>query len=509
MADNIMFVFFEIEAMTQDVDKDAQTLLWTTEQGKRALMLIDGMALEKGYCYLRSIAYFCDFARLPKHVFLELALTLKSKLGEYPSAYDVLIELVYQFLDLFGNKEWASSGRAVTLVQARVNKSKVKIPFNDVENDISHLGALGERPFCECPSPVCLHGFSYNMASVLSLKRSRKWGASGFDMGEFLTQAMGTEEEDFEEVYSQLEPEPDQLSKSKNTVKDWAENQLPSPQSSPPRDDVIHKMEARMKQLELDLRKSKAQAPVERPAPLSTYAKSELVPQDSSSVISRYGKHFMDQGTVLSPRTMHSAADRDAGRTVMTVQDDLVSGFRMSEELVRAEQASIRRLSPINGLPRPFTCRRLNFLANLHTGIQRAIERRPESLQVAMFRAMRRRPELPCDELLYQVLTSTIDRSTNTYTSNAFSLPYIEVGMHITEESIAKTFDLLESEFKTKWFQEMKNISVPNFHDWYSRFSKDTMQVESSSKKIKASSDHAQERSKKQKKGSSILGFRN
>jgi len=505
-----MFLFFEVGAMVQEVDRDAQTLLWTSDKGKTGLKLIEELAQEEGYCYLRAVVFFCDFARLPEQMFKELLIRLKEELGKFPTANEVHVEVVLNFFDTFGRKSWAANEVAIDLLRKRVKESKVKIRFTDTTTDVSHLEPLGEQPFCECSSPICTHGFNYEFASTLSLKRGRRWGASNFDMGEFLSQTLQPEEE-FDDIYSQLEPEVEQVSKAKEVVNDWANNQLPSPQNSPPEDKNVLAMESRMKALELELQKShqRENAKVKAPAPLSVVSRSELAPHDSSSVISRYGRHFMDQGTVLSPRTMHSAADRDDGRTVMTIQDDLVSGFRMNEDLVRAEQASIRRLTPINGLPRPFTCRRLNFLANLHTGIQRAVDRRPESLQVAMFRAMRRRPELPCDELLYQVLICTIDRSTNTFTSNAFSLPYIEVGMHITEDSIAKTFDLLESEFKTKWFQEMKNISVPNFHNRYSKFSKDTMQVESAGRRVKTSSEQTNERSKKQKKGSSILGFRN
>lgn len=504
MSDNTMIMFFEIESLTQSVDKDSQTLLWATNRGLSHLRTLDYLADAEGYCYLRAITFFCDFARLQESQFLELLTRLKEELGSYPTANEVLVELVWSYFDTFGNKAWAGNERAVYLVRKRVKESRIKIKFTDSDSDITHLEKLGCSPFCECESPVCIHGYGFDMASALSLKRSRRWGASGFDMGVFLSEAMGNPEEDFEDLYSQLEPAEEEVKKAKETVEKWDGAHLPSPQASPP-SGKMRAMEDRLKAMEAELTYVKSK----KPAPLSVASKTELTPQDSSSIISRYGRHFMDQGTVLSPSAMNSAADRQEGRTVFTVQDDLVSGFRMDENLVRAEQASIRKLTPINGLPRPFTCKRLNFLANLHTGIQRAIERRPESLQVAMFRAMRRRPELPCDELLYQVLICTIDRSTNTYSSNAFSLPYIEVGMHITEDSIAKTFDLLESEYKTKWFQEMKNISVPNFHDRYKKFSKDAMQTESPGRKIRSHSEQASEKTKKQRKGSSLLGFRN
>lgn len=509
MADNMMVIFFDPEAITQAVDSDKQTLLWTFEKGQENLRLLDRIGSQEGFCYVRALAFCCDFARIPQHRFRDMVTEMTAVVGKNPTAMTVLTEVSAMFLLEFATPSWINSPDFVRGMRGRMNASKIKVKFTEGDHDLMHLEPLGSAPFCECESPICQHGYDFRMASALGLKRERRWGASNFDMGEFLSSSMGQEEE-FDDVYSQLEPEPEVVSKSKAAVTNWEQNQLPSPQSSPKAESGFKDMEMRMRQMEAELRLAKEQAII-KPAPLRPSPRTELTidPGDSSSIISRYGRQFMGQGTVLSPREMASAADRLDGRTSMAVQDDLVSGFNMTEDLVRIEQNSVRKLRPINGLPRPFTCRRLNFLANLHTGIQRAIERRPDSLQTAMFRAMRRRPELPCDELLYQVLTCTIDRTSNTFTSNAFSLPYIEVGMHITEESIAKAFDLLESEYKTKWFQEMKNISVPNFHDRFKGFSKDTMQVDSGERRAKAHSEHSQDRTKKQRKGSSLLGFRN
>jgi len=194
-------------------------------------------------------------------------------------------------------------------------------------------------------------------------------------------------------------------------------------------------------------------------------AADTLSPMDSSSVIGRYGKRYMDRGTVLTVRPVATEADVRSGRTVLTADSFLVEGFKQDEATASREKKSLRKLSPINGLPRPFQSNRLNFLANFHT----ALDLLPQghSLLENLLHAIRETPQTPEAILLHQVLVCTMDRRAGTFSANPFILPYIEIGMVLTEESVEKSFDMLRFEYQSLWFQEMKGIRVPDFHRNY------------------------------------------
>lgn len=464
---------------------------------------------------------------------------VRHHVGPYPEAQTVFTEILCQFFLFFGQPSWGLDASAVEMASKRLNSSKVRVICR-IEGDVAHAEFLHLMPFCECESLICMHGYDYRMFSVSTIHSNKKIGASGFDMAKFLGQGMNVEDEPFEDVYSQLEPEIGQTAKSKDRVENWAapgetssnlkgrdcharveDDSEAASDKARLQHEVMREREERarlmntMRRLQEENEKlsSANHAPLSPPvSPRQDYAqppRSEftITPQDSSSVISRYQRRFMDEGTVLVPGRSGNEADNLDRRTVMTVQNSLVNGFQISNEIAENERLSLNKLRPINGLPRPFTSTRLNFLANIHTAITRAIEKRPDSHVVAMFRVMRVRPELPCDELLYQVLTSTIDRSSNSFSSNAFRLPYVEVGMHVTEDAIVKTFELLYLEYKSHWFQEMKNIMVPTFHDQFRKYSTDTMPADKIRSERKDKHRVKAEPSKHKKKSSSILGF--
>lgn len=237
-----------------------------------------------------------------------------------------------------------------------------------------------------------------------------------------------------------------------------------------------------------------------------------LTPKDSASVFSRYnsGKQYMSQGTVFTvskPLTSYDAAD---SITRLTVQDSLIRGFNNSREIKERERLAVARLKPINGLPKPFCNARLNFLINFHKGLTRVFQKCGPEISVAnaVFRCMQEDPVLPVDNFLNQILKATIDKQTCMYASNAFSLPYIEVGMPVTEESLVKCLDLLEGEFKQIWFQEMKDLMVPEFANLYRSFKHELLQP-SKVKKSSSRSDSSSSRTEKKKehKTRSLLGL--
>lgn len=171
-----------------------------------------------------------------------------------------------------------------------------------------------------------------------------------------------------------------------------------------------------------------------RPEVDSVYGES-LSPRDSSSVLSRYGKTYMRNGTVL---TVVSERTEQVPTTQLTIQNHLVEGFYMTPELERLETEAVTELRPINGLVQPFKDNRLNFLMNLNTGLVRCMRYEPDDPVRSIMHCMRSKPYTPVDNLLSQVLNVSIDRHTMLFKSNPFRLPYIRVAMQVTRVSIQK-----------------------------------------------------------------------
>lgn len=235
---------------------------------------------------------------------------------------------------------------------------------------------------------------------------------------------------------------------------------------------------------------------------------STVFPGDSSTQIGRYRspRKFIHTGTVIASEQPNNEYGRRSGQTVLTVQDSMISGFYHDDVTRQREADHVGKLKPINGLPKPFLSTRLNFLANLHTALTRCLSKAPDDYVSCLLSFLRVRPVIPVDELLYQVLQVSVDRHEFVYASNPFKLPYIEIGMFISEESIAKLLSLLTGEYKSLWFQEMKGLTVPDFHDEF--YSKSHDPVDRSVRKRRGSERPSSDRATPQRtQKRSILGF--
>nr|UNI72637.1 MAG: nonstructural protein [Leptosphaeria biglobosa negative ssRNA virus 3]UYL94509.1 MAG: nonstructural protein [Leptosphaeria biglobosa negative single-stranded RNA virus 8] len=453
---------------------------------------------------------------------------------------------------------------SVAAIFDMMKESKARVDFDQVDG-IIHL--KGSPTFCGCEGPVCQHGWTYVALSVIITKPGRKIGASNFDMDAFLRGGVfdqdQEDEDEFLETYSILELSQDQ----KAGIRGWVPKPLSvigempeeerQPFEAPQRTDQTpgepHKMPSRPKEkarrvsnnsdrpsdtlrktmhetvqhlmrLEevkrnqklknlqeeiIQLRQQLMNAEVDSPSPRAKDdVASTILETDSSSQVGRYtsDRKFLNHGTVLAPTSPHTEHGKMSGETVMTVSESLVSGFYQNEETRQRENEHVRKLRPINGLPKPFLSSRLNFLANFHTGLIRCLAKRPEEPVRCLFSFMRTTPSIPVDDLLHQVLSVSVDRHEFVYASNPFKLPYIEVGMLVTEESIAKMLDLLTGEYKGLWFQEMKGLSVPDFHSEFLNKSHDP--VERQYRKSRDEGKQISHRPPPQRQGKrSILGF--
>jgi len=236
--------------------------------------------------------------------------------------------------------------------------------------------------------------------------------------------------------------------------------------------------------------------------------RSDVGFDDSSSCIERYGERYMDEGTVLTLRRAGTHADARDNRTVVTVENYLVEGYKMNEDSSKMEKDSVKKLRPINGLARPFSSARLNFLSNIHTAISRSLKRGGGDYLVSLLKSMEGPTLIASDDLLCQVLKTTIDRKSGVFCGNAFNLPYLEIGMPLTEDALIKVFTLLQEEYKLLYFQEMKDISIPKFHDMFKESAEDVLldkrgKREGTSRKREA----VREPSQRERKPRSMLGF--
>jgi hypothetical protein len=258
---------------------------------------------------------------------------------------------------------------------------------------------------------------------------------------------------------------------------------------------------------------SKTQQPLSPPPSpetqkANTIREGTIGPLDSSSVLGRYDRSYMKDGTVFTASAAGCTADAADNRTNLTVGTYLVEGFKRDDESQRKELKSIGRIKPINGLPRPFQSMRLNFLANFHTGLGRACSKYEGlAMEDVVYKVMGYEPRLPVDELLQQVLRSSLDGRMCEYIANPFSLPYIEIGMLITEESLCKMLDSIQGEYKALWFQELKAIHVPNFHSDFRRFSSEPSSGTRRTKSRRQSSDTQSTVGSKPSKQRTFLGL--
>lgn len=528
------------------------SLLWFQGDGPgRKIAYLNSKAQELGTCYVRLLIFCNELARLPHLEFVEQVDNFVGTLREYPLGKDIFVELpIMNNLGLTDRVIKRLNDAEVDDVYTEMMKGKARVKATRVEDsDLFHISALPSHPFCECKGSVCEHGWDFRMCMVALSMSGRRVGASGFNLEDFL-EGMNEETEDFEEAFSQVTPTPETHFKAVKQVENWdqgvcngapkqsrgkpeplprADNLrkvadiLPKPlemkaDTSRQEQDKVTVLERRLKaladmvELHTDITQRQhfggptppSSPPADRGG-MHLYQES-LRPDDSSSTLSRYGRQYMPAGTVFTISNSGNVADTRENRTRLTVDNHLVDGYQKTELIVKKEASSVQKLRPINGLPRPFTSNRLNFLCNIHTAMHLKLKKCQGSYLDAMYDAMRAKPVLPVENLLCQVLNATIDRKEGTYTSNAFELPYIEVGMLFTEESVVKMFDLLQLEYKRVWFQEMKNLIVPNFHSDYKSVPT-TVLGSRMSKALEAAKSKGKSDSRGRKGSKSVLGF--
>jgi len=196
---------------------------------------------------------------------------------------------------------------------------------------------------------------------------------------------------------------------------------------------------------------------------------STIMPNDSSSVIERYKRKFVDTAT-YNMRSSKTELEPLSLKERPELVKDVVGGFQMTPSMALKEQEQVDRVYLINGLAAPFKNPRLNFLCHFHTALLECSFNPMTDPIEALQEIGTTRPKNPTGELMKQVVQRTFDFDELVVVANPFRIPFLEVGMNVTEAIVMKSLDLLQAEYKTFWFQELKCLKMPQFHDDYSSY---------------------------------------
>jgi len=245
---------------------------------------------------------------------------------------------------------------------------------------------------------------------------------------------------------------------------------------------------------------------------------STIMPNDSSSVIERYQRHFIDKAS-YNMRANRTELEPLSQRSCQPEYKDVVCGFLKTASMVVKEEEQKDRVYMINGLAAPFKDSRLNFLCHFHTALQEcSFDPKLDPID-ALQEIGESRPLNPTGELMRQVIQRTFDFTDMVVVANPFRIPFIEVGMNLTDTVVMKSLDLTLAEYKTTWFQEIKCLKMPPFHDEYASYTttvRESMRQgahrrrRSSSRSVRSQSARAEADtvSTGTRRHTSILGFR-
>jgi len=380
----------------------------------------------------------------------------------------------------------------------RYKGSRIRVKIEEVPAGGFHVGPLNGDVLCPCDFYICEHGKGFNYVSVLlTQRRTMKVGASTFDMQAFLNPDDETSEDFLGNMFKSAEV--CSAAHREAGIRD------PIPEST-------KKVLAESVRARQELRQSStAEAKSRWHREAKPFAET-ILPLDSSSQIGRDRREFMPPSSVLSDKTLREMmaeklkVESVEDGSVLEMDNQLVKGHFATARLQQAVVETMDNMIPINGLPKPCTNQRLNFLMNLHTALDEVLIGEHPSFLESMRWIQKTKTRRPHVLLLQTVVDSTMDLSRLEIKSNCFRLPYINVGMVISERTLGTLFNMLNSEFQLCWFNEFKGLKVPKFHSTYSKLSPEYPNKASGQAVVKRSSTGRHER-KSQGKRSSILGF--
>jgi hypothetical protein len=213
-------------------------------------------------------------------------------------------------------------------------------------------------------------------------------------------------------------------------------------------------------------------------------SESELDPDDSRSNLDTLNNRYMRQGTVLTMRNRGGTVLQDIVEIPpLAVNTDVVVGYIKTKEMSSREHETNMKIRPINGLSKPFRDNRLNLLLHFNTAVTTNMPVNNErGYAESLSRISRYKSKTPSEELAKQMIQNTFDFEEQTVFANPFKLPFVEVGMSISDNCLAACFSLLDDELQRLWFESMKSVKVPDFHSRFSGFGESNISGQSREK---------------------------
>jgi len=548
---------------------------------------------EIGCCYLGLVTASDTILRMSLREFGLFLVHLRTEFGKFPESDRVSIGIAENYAlfkhaikeeqETVDSDTQRSVMRLGMTVQEEMLDSGARFKLQETSTGF-HVAPMTFGP-CECPPKevLCDHGWAARYVLCAIIKRNRFLGGTQFNFEDFLNAASAVDDSDNDSgtvldlpaVTAQLDNAKERLDRLMKVKEDLKKIEEIRCQTSREMRAVDEDITVKFKELRhgnLDERGREILADQERKqferqrrfydyeetervlkAEVKKMTDEQLIPQRLNSrrpgstivpddSVTQIGDRnmkgaFLREGTVItsaSGRVGRSNLGKLVNFSLPDVPESAI-GFVQTEDTYAGDVAARQSVVPINGLSKPFSNSRLNLLGHVYTGLNIVTKESEDTSFMSMLSNVRKsKLNSPPVQLFRQLLNCTFDWEEGNVKSNPFNLPYIEVGMSISEDSLIKCFNLLNSEYRNLWFSELKQMQVPSFaHEFdnlcdyslkgkgrsksssgskTSESSYDDKWTESGSQRTHFSSKESKERKKRKDSNSStrssILGFR-
>lgn len=536
---------------------------FSCEDGEEKLSFIKANAV-RGFCYLWLMLFVERLQVLSLEEFKSFASSYMKSCGEFPVAEEAITELMSAcMLEIFPrNSNLSGKSLSVELIN-HMMASKVRLSYQD--SGVLHIEPITMGTInCDCRDIFCEHGWAARYIMTILTVSNKKLGATiNFDSVEFEDDDYSDDAASFLTVrndfrgeqlkHEALNTKPlntrDQTHKLSGLSGDRGGRNVP-------RDMGMREPSGNQK-ASRELRNNDAMSRLAGAARKAANANSEfssgsrrekrsvsdrleqavkdviseissldtddleqdegINPDDSSSnfgVRRRRNGSYMSQGSVLNPPTGFSSVSRSTQPAQLVRGGNLttgpmVQGFLKSDRMSQLEAEAVQSVNPINGLASPLKSDRLMLLMHIHTALstRRIYTDDPDSLFNGLRKLTESAGRTASERLLLTVVNATFEVERMDVVSNAFNLPYIEVGMRISGAMLMKCFHQLGMEYEILWFDQFKALRIPSFHTRFLEVSETDPNTRSRARSKGRSSGQPDRSRQKKKRTGSLLNF--
>jgi len=466
------------------------TVNMTQREEKVALIMEKSI---DGFCYIKLCVMLPNFDNIEFDVFKDSLNRFMLTCGSRPIAKEMMVELAVMELRfkhiLNGGESDADSLVFDSKIFSEMMESGARFSLEEFNEDY-HVGTfICEGDGCVHNDLVCNHGYSARFVVVALGATNRKVGGTVVDLDDIFGEessdltmtpseliknvrhstGYGTYMEDIPEdiindpSFDSFQPWSAVRKQEKEEEEDLTEEELYK--RSPVLEKIMMKMDEMDRKLNEKLKQQMDQN--------SSSSGDDLSPSDSRSNMDAMNKRFMRAGTVLNTRQSGKSKLEDIVEvSPLLTNKEVVLGFVKTPGMITKERLSHSRVQPINGLARPFSNNRLNLLLHFDTAVRTNMPIDDDTgFAISLIKILRMSTRTPSEQLVKQIIERTFDFEDRVIIANPFKLPFIEIGMNISDNALAACFRLLSDELKSLWFSSMKGLRVPKFHTEFDMYS--------------------------------------